>query len=1364
MVGSTLLPAGRAAAGPAGRREKVRNPYTGAVEIVRFPGEPTEAEMDAVFSAMRAEWEERSRLAAGRQMALGMGDLRMAADAAEEGLLESALDRHPRLRRLADSLRQKGAGGIVGTQTSWWDPLGAAAQPMVGDLTDEMVARRILDSGVRLSKSEHSALTKVSLRRGDSERLMEQGAAITQLFGPEALFLPAPENPIVLRLGSGLLRFAGRLGSGLVDRLTDAVAGKNAAALVRAVREAEKKGVSRQRIAEAFGEYGAGEKKWVQSALKAESQAAETGIARASRSRKTTTTVEDTLAGHVRRNWRQATEAEVSDLTELIDTRAVKGKTLTRLRQVRARLRRSLEAGTPDSAIESELREEARNLLGEFKPASAAARSSAKEVPTPKAFQPRSSARPAGSQAAEIGDRDRDLLRQVYESYVKAGMARSPETFERAKSLYDRAGGDAGKLRALWRKEHGGRAADVPAFEGQGGSARPSVPAEAPGTQLSQAADKARERIRARAAERAKSGGLGSKKAGAVNIGAKDVKMRAEDLEDYALIAADWLLKRGKDVAKAREALRAETGLKASDIGKVLARASELLGRQRAAELIGEGSRFPEVRSVLKSEFPKLPRERMQRVFAAAMEDYGAPIASRLDKAGESIPHVPPSGVTVPLQVQRELEQASDATALRGFWTEARLVERTLGREQPPRAARAAGGDDPFDFDSVRSDPSTSDTYRWLIEDREKRSTAAIDETVGWLARMRKEVPLSVRDREASRLIMDQAEGKLGREVIKSRHRTDWRKVLRTISFAELQALGVAVLKKARPKDWQKIVAESQWYRDQFEFLFKRINAERRKLGVPEVRYHENYFTHIRQEASLWDRLRAEGGSETGGAAGEVLREGTPSPTTSRKSQGVSVVPDEARPSRQKPWYEKRREGEEGPYLRDAARAFEKYVQKAMYEVHMTEAIMRRRSLADLIRRSEMKDSLEGFARTLDTHADVLAGSKRSAIDTAVLKIAGEGFGDTVLRGIGWLTRREGANRIVGNVATTLMQTAQLAPGIAEAGLFRIARGFYEEAAAALGKARNATEASPFLRRRYADIRTVAPTRTQKGGKLAAWPMEAVEQTVTQAVWRGVYRKGLDQGLAGEAAVSFADRWTERIVAGRAFGEKPSAYRGVSEQALLQFQLEVGNFVQYLAHDFGKGMSRGQKAWKGAKLMGALYAMNSLYEWTMGRTPLPDPIRLGIDVAEISSGDEEVPDKIREALARVAGEAASALPASGAAVGAFGLTDVQKKRFFGETEVGRYPAGLSIASPIRSAASGKYGNVVYELVLPFGGSQVKKTTEGVAAVLAGGVANQRTKSEEDFRFVIDDLGEQVRAILFGPWATQAGQGALKDKK
>jgi hypothetical protein len=600
---------------------------------------------------------------------------------------------------------------------------------------------------------------------------------------------------------------------------------------------------------------------------------------------------------------------------------------------------------------------------------------------------------------------------------------------------------------------------------------------------------------------------------------------------------------------------------------------------------------------------------------------------------------------------------------------------------------------------------------QWLIEDRARAVTSMTVERENWGKNIREALPIVSRSKNLSALVMQFGEGR--------------------ISLEELKAIA--------PKHWQAVVDADKWFRKQYDGLLARNNEIRRQFGYKPIPYRQDYYTHFREE-SLKARLLGKDAPLKG-----------------------SSLQDLARPAKGWNPYENPREGDL-PFKDDAVRAFEAYLGPTLRDIYLTESAVRRRTLVDALRTTSLKGKLQDFIKALDKHADELIG-REQMLDRAM----GQTLLDTktkrqIQAATEWVAHRTGANTILGNIGSTVMQTAQLAPAIAEAGVFRVARGLLDEIAAGFGQGVSADRLSPFLRRRYAETGTVRPSITEKGARGLAWVMNLVEQNATEAVWRSVYRKGLDMGLRDVEAVAYADRWTEKIVAGRSIGEQPLVFQTFTGRTALQFQLEVNNFVNFALKDAYKNLTPGQKFVKAAKIMLALYGFNKVYELVMGRNPLPDPIQTAIDVYDIAAGRAD--QKGKRIGGRILGEALSSVAGGQTLAGLIpeNVGGIRRKDLLGRTEAGLYGGGIPLSDAILGVGSDPV-RTLFSVAPPYGGRQALKSWRGFQAIRHGGVLDPNAKKEYDaagnlvkgYKYTIDTLPDKVRAILFGPSATSGAR-------
>jgi predicted ABC-type ATPase len=745
----------------------------------------------------------------------------------------------------------------------------------------------------------------------------------------------------------------------------------------------------------------------------------------------------------------------------------------------------------------------------------------------------------------------------------------------------------------------------------------------------------------------------------------------------------------------------------------------------RIQDMEASGKPFFEISEMLTDEYPAIPKTYHEEAFAKAMANKEDWVVTRIDDKGHIKVFMGGRSVTVPLATVADIEQWSSVN-WKGFKTESRLVDQLSGRNQQLRS--------------------------WLIENREKAVTSMVKERGAWRAQLLEEPAIAWlrKDKKASELVQKYGEG----------------------------VIGLDELKLQRPDDWRRVIEADTWFRIRYEEMLERANDTLKKLGQKPIPYRKNYYTHFQERGNLWQRLMGDD-SRRGGIMTEILDVGT-----ARTSQG-------RRNSPWNPFAQKRLKKEADVY--DALGAFEAYLDPTLAQIHLTKPAMRRRVLARVLeeKAEQLKDqSTEGqsfekaaeaasdFAYILNSQADALVG-QRGAFDKAVDNQAAmaKPIGPAAVKGLQWLARRAAASKIVGSIRTAVMQTSGLALAVPELGNTNLAIAAMEQVRAMFAgagelkglKADPALAKSDFLARRYAETGPVRETMARRMVEMAAMPMEFIEQNVAETIWRAAYDRARLQsdgamgavrgglGLGDEAAVAYADRIAERILAGRAAGERPMMFNTQAGKILYQFQLEQGNFLQFLGDDFwhdnGRRISKGEATWKGAKLMGALYVLNTVYEQLFGANPLPDPIRTAEDEFEILTSELDPMEKAARASGRLGGEALSAVPGGSTAAALIPEYDIlgtgiSRRELLGDTEAGTFAGGVPAMDTFKKLLSDEFFTVIArDLILPAGGTQLQRIIRGVDAITEGALSKPVSKRESWWQ---EQVYELVRSGAYDP--------------
>lgn len=536
----------------------------------------------------------------------------------------------------------------------------------------------------------------------------------------------------------------------------------------------------------------------------------------------------------------------------------------------------------------------------------------------------------------------------------------------------------------------------------------------------------------------------------------------------------------------------------------------------------------------------------------------------------------------------------------------------------------------------------------------------------------------------------------------------------------------------------KKIVEADGWFKGQYDNLLTEMNKTLEEFGYPPVPKRKNYYTHF-QEPKLWESFGLKM-QEIRDLAGPTMQDANPTSARGGISNKLAGQSEFTSPNKAFNRFALQRKG--GAYTSDAFKAFETYLRPTLNNIYMTPSIARARVLTKAIAQDADimgKDANHIIIQTKEW-ANRLAG-KSNRIDRPLIDTKG---GQQYLKTAQWVQRKAGANTIVGNLSTAVMQPILLAQTAGKSGYKNTILAAMQEMSTAHGK--NAPiRQSEFLRRRYADLSSVTDGKMAKVSDAVGTPLKVVEETAARISWNAAHNDALSKGLKGKQAIKYADVQAEKTLAGRSIGERPELYESKAAAPITMYQLEVNNFWQ----QFGKEMTKKQAA----KTMVAAYGLNLLLQQATGRSVGFNPIDAAIDSYKETQKEEKSGiDKSKDVARRVAGEFVDNAPIVGPAINLAVGNENMKKVFGQSTNVGRFGVGSPL-SAIASTTKVKVGDnkipVPQNLVLPFGGGQVKKTIEGGQALRDGKLTDKDGSTTVDIPRTPANI---VRGLAFGPSA------------
>lgn len=517
-----------------------------------------------------------------------------------------------------------------------------------------------------------------------------------------------------------------------------------------------------------------------------------------------------------------------------------------------------------------------------------------------------------------------------------------------------------------------------------------------------------------------------------------------------------------------------------------------------------------------------------------------------------------------------------------------------------------------------------------------------------------------------------------------------------------------------KTKDWRKVVEADKFFRSRYDRLVDWINESRAKIypNNPEklIQKRKDYYRHFQEIAEGFQGLKNL--IETPSGISQSL-EGI-SPFTQPKSKFLSLA--------------QKREGDSSK--QDAIGGYLNYIRSASFARNIDPQIARLRTFTERLRESAVeKDApIGGFLNYLEQWTNSLSG-KTEMIDRAIMERA---IGRKGLAIANWFSNRFKVNAIVGNLSSALNQSLSLPLGIADSKPNNFLKGI-------LQKNTGAQKFSSFLKERYSgDIEEqFNQNLLDQPKKLATWLFSSIEENATRAIWSGEYQRALSEGVKmGKAAVKFADDATRKVVAGRGIGEVPLLQQEKTVQILAPFQLEVMNTWLVLKRfmdekAFGKLLTFSVSSYILAKGLKAVTGNASGF----------DP--LGAAIEGYQDAKNQGKAVLPRILGRVGGEVLSNVPYAQNLVADF--TSPQfRQEYFGRQDPTRYGAGIPVYKALTDPEK-----ALFFFAPSWGGSQLKKSLEGLAEVDRGGVKD----SKGMLKFPLEDsVSEKAKAILFGQYS------------
>lgn len=436
------------------------------------------------------------------------------------------------------------------------------------------------------------------------------------------------------------------------------------------------------------------------------------------------------------------------------------------------------------------------------------------------------------------------------------------------------------------------------------------------------------------------------------------------------------------------------------------------------------------------------------------------------------------------------------------------------------------------------------------------------------------------------------------------------------------------------------------------------------------------------------------------------------------------------------------------------------------------------------------------FPTWLAQYTNNLAG-KKSAAD----RKTEHGFGRGFYRAVSDIETKVASNMVGFNVSTAFTNFIPLAQGKGELRGTSMMRAMKEFLGEKMQGRTDYRDASTFLTSR-AGSEKVAKTAGDKLMDASGVLMGTVDEFTSNVLHRARVMDNVEvHNMRYEDAIAEADGWTAGLMGDRSLGAMPNIFneKNFFTKAFTMFQLEVANQYGYLFEDLphnakarttSKAKAVGYVAGTLTQILAASLLYNDLAEEVTGRRPALDPVGIVNDFVGQLTG-YSIPNSVD--LVRSAMDGGITKDDFKVEQGSFDeaakeaalATANQVPGLSMLAEGGRLPVTAAIPSPAKlgsgvmagiraiggnpaegdkkalSDAGSELSKLLTYLVMPTGGSQLKKTVTGARDVQAGGRYGLDFEDNRVLNYPLytDDgnTARTLQALLFGSTATKPGR-------
>ena len=574
----------------------------------------------------------------------------------------------------------------------------------------------------------------------------------------------------------------------------------------------------------------------------------------------------------------------------------------------------------------------------------------------------------------------------------------------------------------------------------------------------------------------------------------------------------------------------------------------------------------------------------------------------------------------------------------------------------------------------------------------------------------------------------------------------------------------------------EKAITES---RKVYDDLIQRVNEVLKAQGMKEIPYIKGYYPHFTKDKQ--------------GLLGKLLNWKTLNNDIPTDIAGLTEM---FIPVRTYQSFNKHREARETDY--DFAQGFDTYVHGALDWIYHIEDIQKRRAFENVIRYrhsevwiqnkvDEIRGNVELDADEAQELIDLLYNESQNPLGNFILDIRNStnnlaGKKSTVDRTMEYATNRHvystmtnisnrvSANMVAGSISSALTNFIPITQSWGQVNpVYSLA--------AAKDAVRNAfrndgmIEKSTFMTNRLLEEENLKKTGWDVVGEKIGLLMNVADRFTTEVVWRSKYLQNLQNGMSESEAINNADIFAENVMAGRSRGNMPTIFNSKNPvvKTLTAFQLEVANQYGYMFKDMPQdiGERNINKLVSGyTRMFVGAFVYNALFSALTGRDSAFDPIGIIVDLCKDlglgADDDEEEETDIFGTIKNLGENVAQEIPFVGGLLGGgrIPISNALPYELSFEDLLTDIEGWTTSEDPetYRNRFIKEFMKPIYYTVMPMGGGQLKKTTEGLKMFDDDlPIAGSYTDSG-DLRFPVDDsFKNKLQAGVFGQYAGENAQ-------